>query len=205
MNGNKWQHVPNTTDDLSRLQFERCAFRYASTNNYLRWAQSKYGCSNRHGRAGAYNWNPRSRKQPLSSNTTECLYRKSDLYNKRNFTASDPRVYYYLPALLQKQHHFERCEFRYLGELLLYKNTPSRLVCNSSCAFISDPPIVMCKDDSLNIDFSVQELDGDSVFYSLCQPLHGGSQNNPAPNPPSSPPYTPVPFTHKKKARINYQ
>lgn len=71
---------------------------------------------------------------------------------------------------------------------------PQDSVCNSSCAFTSDPPIVMCKDDSLNIDFSVQELDGDSVYYSLCQPLHGGSQNNPAPNPPGAPPYTPVPF-----------
>ncbi len=71
---------------------------------------------------------------------------------------------------------------------------PQDSVCNSSCAFISDPPIVMCKDDSLNIDFSVQELDGDSIYYSLCQPLHGGSQNNPAPNPPGAPPYTPVPF-----------
>tara|TARA_B110001469_G_scaffold125808_1_gene141979 strand:+ start:293 stop:1951 length:1659 start_codon:yes stop_codon:yes gene_type:complete len=52
----------------------------------------------------------------------------------------------------------------------------------------------MCKDDSLNIDFSVQELDGDSVYYSMCQPLTGGSQNSPAPNPPSAPPYTTVPF-----------
>ena len=80
------------------------------------------------------------------------------------------------------------------GSSYYIKIPPQDSVCNSSCAFISDPPIVMCKDDSLNIDFSVQELDGDSVFYSLCQPLHGGSQNNPAPNPPSSPPYTPVPF-----------
>lgn len=80
------------------------------------------------------------------------------------------------------------------GSSYYIKIPPQDSVCNSSCAFISDPPIVMCKDDSLNIDFSVQELDGDSVFYSLCQPLHGGSQSNPAPNPPSSPPYTPVPF-----------
>jgi gliding motility-associated-like protein len=52
----------------------------------------------------------------------------------------------------------------------------------------------MCKDDSLNIDFSVNEPDGDSVYYSLCQPLNGGSQNSPAPNPPGSAPFTPVPF-----------
>jgi hypothetical protein len=71
---------------------------------------------------------------------------------------------------------------------------PQDSVCNSSARFISDPPIVMCKDDSLNVDFSVNELDGDSIFYSLCQPLHGGSQNSPAPNPPSAPPYNSVPF-----------
>lgn len=71
---------------------------------------------------------------------------------------------------------------------------PQDSICNSSASFTSDPPIVMCKDDSLNIDFSVQELDGDSVYYSMCQPLTGGSQNNPAPNPPSAPPYTTVPF-----------
>ena len=80
------------------------------------------------------------------------------------------------------------------GSSYYIKIPPQDSVCNSSCAFISDPPIVMCKDDSLNINFAVLELDGDSVFYSLCQPLHGGSQNSPAPNPPSAPPYTPVPF-----------
>ena len=80
------------------------------------------------------------------------------------------------------------------GSSYYIKIPPQDSVCNSSCAFISDPPIVMCKDYSLNINFAVLELDGDSVFYSLCQPLHGGSQNSPAPNPPSAPPYTPVPF-----------
>lgn len=66
--------------------------------------------------------------------------------------------------------------------------------CNGSARFQSDPPIVLCKDDSLNIDFSVLEDNGDSIYYSLCQPLTGGTQNNPAPNPPSAPPYTNVPF-----------
>lgn len=126
-NGNKWQHVPNTTDDLSGLQFERRAFRHASTHKYLRRTQLKYSCSNRHGSPGTYNWNSRSRKQSLSSNTTECLHRKSDLYNKCYFATSYARIHNYVSALLSKQHHFERCEFRYLGELLLYKNTPSRL------------------------------------------------------------------------------
>ena len=71
---------------------------------------------------------------------------------------------------------------------------PQDSVCNGSARFQSDPPIVMCKDDSLNVDFSVLEDNGDSIYYSLCQPLTGGSQNNPAPNPPGPPPYTSVPF-----------
>lgn len=71
---------------------------------------------------------------------------------------------------------------------------PLDSACNSSARFQNDPPIVMCKDDSLNVDFSVTEPDGDSVFYSLCQPLNGGSQNNPSPNPPGSAPFTPVPY-----------
>ena len=72
---------------------------------------------------------------------------------------------------------------------------PLDSTCNGSARFQSDPPIVLCKDDSLNIDFSVLEDDGDSIYYSLCQPLTGGSQNDPAPNPPSPPGYSAVPFT----------
>jgi hypothetical protein len=80
------------------------------------------------------------------------------------------------------------------GNSYFIKIPPQDTVCNSSARFNQDPPIVMCKDDSLNVDFSVNELDGDSVFYSLCQPLHGASQNSPAPNPPSAPPYNTVPY-----------
>lgn len=67
--------------------------------------------------------------------------------------------------------------------------------CNGSASFLSDPPVALCRDDSLYLDFSVFEPDGDSLFYTLCQPIHGGSQQNPDPNPPAPPPYTPVPFT----------
>lgn len=71
---------------------------------------------------------------------------------------------------------------------------PGDSLCNSSAQFTSDPPIVLCRFDSLYLDFSVNEPDGDSVFYSLCQPMHGGSQQQPSPNPPSPPPFTPVPL-----------
>ncbi|MEL0026253.1 MAG: hypothetical protein VW775_04205, partial [Schleiferiaceae bacterium] len=80
------------------------------------------------------------------------------------------------------------------GNSYFIRIPPQDSICNSSAAFNNDPPIVMCKDDSLYVDFSAQELDGDSVFYSFCQPLHGGGQSNPAPSPPSAPPFTPVPM-----------
>lgn len=64
--------------------------------------------------------------------------------------------------------------------------------CNSSPAFSIIPDIVLCKLDSLELDFSALDIDGDSIYYFLCAPKSGGSQNNPAPNPPSHPPFIDV-------------
>ncbi len=64
--------------------------------------------------------------------------------------------------------------------------------CNSSPSFIDFPPIVICTGEPLNFDHSVSELDGDSIVYELCAPFLGGSQVDPAPNPPIRPPYSPV-------------
>jgi len=66
--------------------------------------------------------------------------------------------------------------------------------CNSSPAFNSNPPIILCMNDSLDINSSASEPDGDSLFYEFCNPLHGGSQTTPAPSPPNSPNYLNVPF-----------
>jgi len=57
----------------------------------------------------------RCRKQPLLTDATERLYRKSDLYNQCNASACDTRLYHYLSTLLSKQHHIERGKFRNLG------------------------------------------------------------------------------------------
>jgi gliding motility-associated-like protein len=65
--------------------------------------------------------------------------------------------------------------------------------CNSAPAYVSNPPIILCMNDSLYINSSATESDGDSLFYELCDPLHGGSQNDPAPNA-FPPPYSSVPF-----------
>lgn len=66
-------------------------------------------------------------------------------------------------------------------------------VCNSSPEIIPNPPIVLCVNDSLYLNSYALEPNGDSLFYELCTPLHGGSQTQPMP-PPSPPPYVVVPF-----------
>lgn len=75
--------------------------------------------------------------------------------------------------------------------------------CNSSPRFTSNPPIVLCTSDALNINSSAIEPDGDSLYYEFCSPLHGGSQAFPSPGsqttppspPVSPPPYALVPFS----------
>lgn len=88
-------------------------------------------------------------------------------------------------------------------------NIPSNDVsCNSSPNFKSEPPIVLCLNDPLNIDASVNETDGDSIYYELCSPLHGGGQTtSPAdcgtcvkPDPATAPPYISVPFNAPQTA-----
>lgn len=81
---------------------------------------------------------------------------------------------------------------------------PANDNCNSTPTFNTEPPIVMCLNDPLVIDSSVSEPDGDSVYYELCTPLHGGGTDQPptgsdcptcpAPDPAVAPPYQNVPF-----------
>jgi len=65
-------------------------------------------------------------------------------------------------------------------------------VCNSSPSFNSFPPPVLCTFESLVFDHSATDLDGDELVYSLCAPYIGGTQTDPAPVPPSNPPYNVV-------------
>lgn len=75
-------------------------------------------------------------------------------------------------------------------------NIPANdVACNSSPRFNDNPPVVLCQNDSLEFDHAATEGDGDSLYYSLCDAFHGGTQNDPAPQPSSPPPYTPIPFT----------
>jgi gliding motility-associated-like protein len=64
--------------------------------------------------------------------------------------------------------------------------------CNSSPSYNNFPPPVLCAQEQLEFDHSATDADGDSLAYSLCAPYVGASQIDPAPSPPSAPPYNPV-------------
>jgi gliding motility-associated-like protein len=63
---------------------------------------------------------------------------------------------------------------------------------NSSAVFTELPPVTICINSDFYFDQSAQDPDGDVLVYSLCDPLRGGTNTDPAPNPPSGPPYNPV-------------
>ncbi|MEZ4926758.1 MAG: HYR domain-containing protein [Saprospiraceae bacterium] len=72
--------------------------------------------------------------------------------------------------------------------------------CNSSPVFNNFPPVVICNNYPLEVDYSVTDPDGDQLVYSFCAPYSGGGQggpgncNSPAPNPPCPPPFDEVVF-----------
>lgn len=79
---------------------------------------------------------------------------------------------------------------------------PSMDNCNTSPKYDSDPPVVLCLNQPINYDFSASESDSDSLYYELCELLHGGGQSNdpmspinPRPLTPTPPPYTVVPYS----------
>lgn len=71
---------------------------------------------------------------------------------------------------------------------------PGSTPVNSSPRFNAYPPAVLCLGSDVVFDHSASEADGDSLVYALCTPFNGGTQANPAPNPPSAPPYTFLPW-----------
>ncbi|MFZ9156238.1 MAG: hypothetical protein ACO22A_07790, partial [Schleiferiaceae bacterium] len=66
--------------------------------------------------------------------------------------------------------------------------------CNSTPAFTTVPPIVLCLGDQLNIDASATDSNSDSLYYEFCDIYTGGSSGNPSPGTASAPPYTTIPF-----------
>ncbi len=67
--------------------------------------------------------------------------------------------------------------------------TNSGVSCNSSPRFNNYPPLLLCNNEELVFDHSATDPDGDVIEYELCTPFDGGSQFNPAPDPPNNPPY----------------
>ena len=63
---------------------------------------------------------------------------------------------------------------------------------NSSPVFNSVPPTSLCLNAPFYYSAAATDVDGDILVYSFCNPLNGGSQNTPAPNPPDAPPYNSV-------------
>jgi len=72
---------------------------------------------------------------------------------------------------------------------------PNDTACNSSAVFNAEPPVVLCLNQTVDIDNSVSGADGDSVYYSLCNAFQGASRNDPKPGFAMPPPYAPVPYS----------
>lgn len=80
----------------------------------------------------------------------------------------------------------------YGNSYLAHVPDPGLATCNSSPRFKNFPPIAICTNDFLSFDHAATDPDGDVLVYEFCRPYHGGSSNNPAPNPPSPPPFSTV-------------
>ena len=63
---------------------------------------------------------------------------------------------------------------------------------NNDAYFNNYPPVALCRDADFFFDHSATDPDGDSLVYALCSPLHGASQEDPAPQVPAAPPYMEV-------------
>jgi gliding motility-associated-like protein len=63
---------------------------------------------------------------------------------------------------------------------------------NSSAVFENFPPVALCLNAEFYFDHSAVDGDGDSLVYTFCAPMQGGSTTQPAPQPPTGPPYNTV-------------
>lgn len=65
---------------------------------------------------------------------------------------------------------------------------------NSSPQFELNDAVLVCFNSPFTLDFHANDPDNDSLYYFLCDGLTGGSVPVAQPNPPSSPPYSPIPY-----------
>ena len=76
--------------------------------------------------------------------------------------------------------------------------------CNSSPKFNVLPPAFLCVSSDMALDFSASDIDGNQLIYSLCTPLLGASQAEPAPSPPYPPPYFPITWESGYSATVPF-
>jgi PKD domain len=65
---------------------------------------------------------------------------------------------------------------------------------NSSPVFDLADTVLVCYNSPMQLDFHTTDPDGDSLVYSFCNGLTGGTKTDYQPNPPSAPPYISVPY-----------
>ncbi len=68
----------------------------------------------------------------------------------------------------------------------------AQLVCKSSPKLLSYPPIYICVNKEIDFIPEHEDIDGDSVGFSLATPWGGGDIINNRPQPPAGPPYDPI-------------
>ncbi len=66
---------------------------------------------------------------------------------------------------------------------------------NASPQFDQKDTVLLCYDSPFEMDFHATDEEGDSLVYSLCPGLTGGSTFTPRPYPPSPPPYSSVAYS----------
>ncbi|MBK6994151.1 MAG: HYR domain-containing protein [Lewinellaceae bacterium] len=76
----------------------------------------------------------------------------------------------------------------------------AQTLCNNSPVFNNFPPVLICNNYPLEVDYSVTDADGDLLVYSFCAPYLGGGNigggcNSPLPSPPCPPPFDLAAFT----------
>lgn len=63
---------------------------------------------------------------------------------------------------------------------------------NSSARFTDLPPVSLCRGSEFYFDHGATDPDGDELVYSFCNPLNGGTADDPMPSPPDGPSYNPI-------------
>ncbi|MBS1746817.1 MAG: gliding motility-associated C-terminal domain-containing protein [Bacteroidetes bacterium] len=65
---------------------------------------------------------------------------------------------------------------------------------DNSPVFAFNETVAICYNAPFTFDFSATDIDGDSLSYSLCSGLTGGTANDPVIENPPAPPYATIPY-----------